>query len=194
MNYYYHCPQRVGDLSHDIRSHVAQSALWIWPDTVGSWSLGRIFPCLWGDKGEQENAWVSQVQLKAYFSDSGDFCYHGNLFSDIKDLISDVDLIPRQHKVIMTSLSSFAAVDNVGLSFPSYHTFNSLLAFASPQFINVYLVRRVVQCVHCWVLCAYPVCFKWCLMIALASMLHTTLCTRWSETIYLLPEWHPLGS
>ena len=40
-------------------------------------------------------------------------------------------------------------VENRGLSLPSNHAFNSMLASVSPRLTDAYLVTRVVQFRHC---------------------------------------------
>ena len=94
------------------------------------------------------NAWISREQLGdyGYFSDSGHFHHQGNLFTDVKHLIPEVDTIPRQQEMRPGLDSNTEVVDNYCLSLPSNHTFHSLLASLSPRFTNKYLVTRVVQC------------------------------------------------
>ena len=94
------------------------------------------------------NTWVSQEQLGdyGYFSDSGQFHHQGNLFTDVKRLIPEVDTVPRRQEVRPGFDSNTEVVDDCCLSLPSNHTFHSSLSSLSPQFINQYLVTRAVQC------------------------------------------------
>lgn len=83
-----------------------------------------------------------------HFADSGIFRCKGNIFTAIKSLSSEADIAPGQYEVSMHSfpLLSPVTVDRLGLSLPSNHTFNSLLASLSPRLPNAYLVTRVVRC------------------------------------------------
>ena len=92
-------------------------------------------------------AWVSREQLGdyGYFSDSGLFSLKGNIFVDLRSLISEVDITPSQLKVATITLG-MARVDNLGLSLPNNRAFNSSLASFSPRLTNACLVTRVVQC------------------------------------------------
>ena len=103
------------------------------------------------------NTWVSREQLGdyGYFSDCGDFRRCGNLLADAKPLIPEVDTIPRRQEV--TTDFPFAVVGNYGLSLPSNHAFNSMLASVSSRLTNAYLVTRIVQCRQCES-CIYSSC------------------------------------
>ena len=48
--------------------------------------------------------------------------------------------------MIAGMFDDIVVVDNVGLSLPSNHTFNSSLASLSARLTNAYLVTMVVQC------------------------------------------------
>ena len=81
-----------------------------------------------------------------HFTESEGFCCTGNIFANIKPLISEVDMVPRQDPVIGDPFDNFIVIDSIGLSLPSIHTFNSSLATLSSQLVNAYLITRLVQC------------------------------------------------
>ena len=106
--------------------------------------------------------WVLREQLGDYghFTDSGDFCFEGNLFTDFK-----ANITPRKHKISLwdghQGESSIVTVDHcgrlnppielykpLGLSLPTNDDFKSLLVSLSTQLTNRYLVTQVIKCTH----------------------------------------------
>lgn len=69
-----------------------------------------------------------------HFTNSGSFCRKGNIFSDIKSLSSEADITLRQHEVRLISnpCHTLVTLDNLALSLPNNHAFNSQLASLSP--------------------------------------------------------------
>ena len=90
--------------------------------------------------------WLSRGQLGdyGYFTDWGNFCCKGNIFTDIRFRIPEADIIPRQHQVSMYQ-SSYVPTENA-FSLPRNHAFNSFLASLSSQLTDVYLVTMTVRC------------------------------------------------
>ena len=94
-------------------------------------------------------AQVSQGQLGdyGYFTDPKIFSCKGNIFTDMKSLISEADAFPRQHRVTDAKRSPLAVPAKSALSLPRNHVFNSLLASFSSRLTNAYLVTMIVQCI-----------------------------------------------
>ena len=88
---------------------------------------------------------TQQLGDYGHFSDSGRFCNQGNLFSDFKSRITELDLTPRQQVVVTWGLYNAVVVDSMGLSLPNNPAFNSLLASLFARLTNAYLVTRVVR-------------------------------------------------
>ena len=82
---------------------------------------------------------MHQLGDYGYFSDSGHFCIQGNLFSEFRPLVPEVDITPRQKTV-----TGYGVVDTDS-SLPNNHAFNSFLASLAPQLTDSYLVTRVVR-------------------------------------------------
>ena len=80
-----------------------------------------------------------------YFTGSERFYFKGNIFVDIKSLISEADTVPRQHRVTTGNLSRAVPV-NSAQSLPRNSAFNSLLASLSSRYPNAYLVTMIVRC------------------------------------------------
>ena len=80
-----------------------------------------------------------------YFTGSEKFYFKGNIFVDIKSLISEADTVPRQHRVTTENLSR-AVPANSAQSLPRNPAFNSLLASLSSKYPNAYLVTMIVRC------------------------------------------------
>ncbi|KAL4074695.1 heterokaryon incompatibility protein-domain-containing protein [Scleroderma yunnanense] len=100
-----------------------------------------------------------------YLADPEDFQCEGNLFADLKSMISESDIIPRQHEIYSrhrfdgdsdyvvafhhnpwAERPSVFLYKPLGLSLPNDHHFNSLLSSLSTRLINRYLVTRVIRC------------------------------------------------
>ena len=79
---------------------------------------------------------IHQLGDYGHFSDSGNFCVQGNLFSDLKFLLSEADTIPRQTTGLGLGVSDVS-------SLPNNSAFNSFLASLAPRLTNSYLVTRV---------------------------------------------------
>ena len=118
---------------------------------MGSWGN---FPCIRGDAREYATFYAMFQSYKrlggyTYSSDSGNLRRWGNLFADITSIVPEADMIPKLKNMTAESFSDIVTEDNHGLSFPSYHTFNSLLAALSPQLTGAYLDTRIAQCRPC---------------------------------------------
>ncbi|KAL4068376.1 heterokaryon incompatibility protein-domain-containing protein [Scleroderma yunnanense] len=98
-----------------------------------------------------------------YFTDTEDFCCEGNIFADLRSLALGSDITPRHHKIDEKYRynadgdyieahdpefldDSVTLYKPLGLSVPSNHDFNSLLASLSTRLTNRYLVIRVIHC------------------------------------------------
>ena len=80
------------------------------------------------------------------FTNCGSFCWTGSVFDDIRPLISDVEVVPMQHKVSLRRFRNIKVVDELGLSLPSSRTFNPSLAPLSARLTNAFLVTSPVRC------------------------------------------------
>ena len=88
---------------------------------------------------------VQQLGDYGYFSELEHLCSQGNIFSDSKSHIPEVDITPIQQEVMTREWSNAVVVDNTALSLPSNPAFNSFLASLFPQLTNAYLVTHVVR-------------------------------------------------
>ncbi|KAL4069912.1 heterokaryon incompatibility protein-domain-containing protein [Scleroderma yunnanense] len=100
-----------------------------------------------------------------YFTDSEDFLCEGNVFADLRSLVLEPYITPRQHTVTQqfgynTDSDNVTVIDSepfgdwatlckpLGLSLPSNHDFNSLLTSLGNRLTDRYLVIRVIQCAN----------------------------------------------
>ena len=125
---------------------------WISSDPTCGWGLGGIFSGSRGDKGEFAylrytlfEFSLGQLGDYGYFMGSERFYFKGNIFVDIKSLISEAETVPRQHRVTTENLSR-AVPANSAQSLPRNPAFNSLLASLSSKYPNAYLVTMIVRC------------------------------------------------
>ena len=91
------------------------------------------------------NSHEEQLGDYGYFTGSERFYFKGNIFVDIKSLISEADTVPRQHRVTTENLSR-AVPANSAQSLPRNPAFNSLLASLSSKYPNACLVTMIVRC------------------------------------------------
>ncbi|KAL4082080.1 heterokaryon incompatibility protein-domain-containing protein [Scleroderma yunnanense] len=99
-----------------------------------------------------------------HFTDSSGFCCEGNIFSDLKSLVLELEITPRQHEISGRQLNDtdsdyvmahhcisgdvpLTLYKPLGLSVPNNCHVNSLLASLSAHLTNGHLVTRVIQCV-----------------------------------------------
>ncbi|KIM62904.1 hypothetical protein SCLCIDRAFT_1214704, partial [Scleroderma citrinum Foug A] len=84
-----------------------------------------------------------------HFTDSGGFRRKGNIFADIISPIPETNMSQQPVRARSASFCNYAQVtaDDLGLSLPNNHAFNSSLASLAPRLTNAYLVTRVVRCV-----------------------------------------------
>ncbi|KAL4070167.1 heterokaryon incompatibility protein-domain-containing protein [Scleroderma yunnanense] len=98
-----------------------------------------------------------------HLTDSEEFCYEGNIFTNLSSLTPESDIIPRQHRIDRkdgyntdndcveahrTKLLGVSVTLHkpLGLSLPRNHNVNGLLASLSTQLTNRYLVTRIIKC------------------------------------------------
>ena len=62
----------------------------------------------------------------------------GNLFSDLKPLISEADITPRRKTV-----TDYVIARNTDFSLPNNPTFNSFLVSLAPRLLDAYVITRV---------------------------------------------------
>lgn len=79
-----------------------------------------------------------------HFTDSGSFRRKGNIFADINSPIQETNISQQPGSYLSYSR---VTADNLGLSLPNNHTFNSSLASLASRLTNAYLVTKAVQCV-----------------------------------------------
>ena len=76
---------------------------------------------------------------------AGPIYVEGNILSESKSCISEVDITPRRRVVIARGWSNANIVDNANLSLQSNPAFNSSSASLFPPLTNAYVVTQVVR-------------------------------------------------